>query len=109
MQAGTASQLQLRAPAMLSQHRRGAARLRFSIRRHLEGYVAKQNFGLTNFYLKTGVALLLLGPALVVASLLTHSSNIGDVLMHSGGGLFISGAVVYIPGRISKALRSIST
>ena len=61
------------------------------------------DFGLSNQYLKFGVALILLGPAmLVVASALGAGDSTSNLMIISLV-LFMTGVVVYVIGRIVKA------
>ncbi len=60
------------------------------------------DFGLSNQYLKFGLGLLLLGPAMIVfAAVLGSDSTLN--LMTLGLVFFITGVVVYVIGRIIKA------
>ena len=60
------------------------------------------DLGLSNRYLKYGVALLVLGLALIIASAWLNLHNMLPV-----GSVFLAaGIVVYVVGRIIKAARS---
>lgn len=68
--------------------------------------MSKSNFGLSNPYLKLGLALLLLGAGLVVGAITVLPDGRVELLVYVGGALFTSGVIVYVAGRIGKALQS---
>ena len=65
----------------------------------------KPDFGLSNPYLKFGAALLLLGIALVAGSFLLGTYG---TTLYVGFSLFVSGVVIYVAGRVAKAISSLA-
>ena len=66
------------------------------------------NFGLTNPYLKFGVAFLLLGAALVAWPFLFETGELRPALWGIGFSVFLAGVVIYAGGRIAKAVRALT-
>lgn len=66
------------------------------------------NFGLTNPWLKFGVGLLLLGIALAAWPFLFETGGLGLVLTTTGLSVFLAGAVLYVGGRIAKAVQGLT-
>ena len=66
------------------------------------------NFGLTNPYLKFGVAFLLLGAAVLAVPFVVETRELLTVFLSLGFTLFLAGAVIYTGGRIAKAVRGLS-
>jgi hypothetical protein len=64
------------------------------------------SLGLSNPYLKLGVALMVAAPATIaLASLFSAGSTDQATTLHIGGVLLGSGIMVYLIGRLAKALR----
>lgn len=66
------------------------------------------NFGLTNPYLKFGVALLLLGAVILAVPFVVETRELLTVFLSLGFTLLLAGAVIYTGGRIAKAVRGLS-
>ncbi len=64
-----------------------------------------RNFGLSNIYLRIGLALVVVS-LLMLAAMLAGPAEFGRALANWAGYCFVSGAVLYLIGRVAQMRRS---